>query len=226
MGRSKGKHDTQRTTAIEPGTAAGRGIGLSARQSSDGSPIPGGRPHLGNASTVRQSVPVPDPRPEFRGDMAHGVQPGPGTAHERAEAMQGPNTAHDPRPVFRSPGQGPPPPVPVYVVSTPNAMSQMRDSSMRRYTVAATGGEPTHLLGTNSDRTEVMLLNEDATHPILIASTKANTGQATSIAVLPKGMASYLCLKTQGDLWAISSDSGTPTISIIEVFSKDGSQRV
>lgn len=225
MSRGRGKHDVRQPT-IEPGTAAGRDIGLSDRQTGDPSPIPGGRPHIRNAPSVRQSVATPAPRPEFRGVMAHGVPPGPQTAHERAEAMRGPNSTHDPRPVFHGPGDAPPPPVPVYVVENPNSVATILDSSMRRYTVPATGSEPIHLVGTNGDRVEIKLLNEDASHNILVGYDKASVQNGlTSVSTLPKGMTSYLSLPTKKDLWVISADSGTPIICAIEIFERDHGAR-
>jgi hypothetical protein len=224
MTRGSGKHQPRQPT-VAPNTAAGRDIGLSDRQTGDRSPVPGGRPHIGNHPTVRQSVATAAPRPEFRGVMAHGVVPGPQTAHERAEAMRGPNTTHDPRPVFHGPGDTPPPPVPVYLVSRPNAEDQITDWSPRRLAAPATGTEPVHLVGKNSDRVQLLLLNEDASHHILISNEKAGIVQTTSAVLLPKGMTNYLKFPAQTDIWIISADSGTPTVSVIEIFAKNRGQR-
>lgn len=226
MTRGAGRNQARHPDEVQPNTATGRDIGLSDRQTGDPSPIPGGRPHIRNYPTVRQSVPTPVPRPEFRGVMAHGVPPGPQTAHERAEAMRGPNSAHDPRPEFHDPGSPPPPPVPVYVVENPNSQATVIDSSMRRYTVPATGSEPIHLVGTNSDRVEIKLLNEDSSHNILVGYDKASVQNGTtSVCTLPKSMSSYLTLPTKKDLWVISADSGTPIISAIETFERNDGQR-
>lgn len=234
MTRGKGKNVTRTTPAPEPNTAAGRDIGLSDRQTGDRSPIPGGRPHLSNAPSVRRSVPTTAPRPEFRGVMAHGVPPGPGTAHDRAESMRGPNSAHDPRPRFSDAGNPPPPPVPVYVVQKPNSHAPILGFAPRRYVVPAAGSEPIHLVGKNSDREELLLLNEDANHAIFFSNEKASVQQAanlpagetaTSVGTLPKGMTGYLKLPTQGDVWVVSADSGTPVICALEVAARDGGQR-
>lgn len=224
MTRGRGKH-TVREPEIEPNTAAGRDIGLSDRQSPKGSPIPGGRDHIGNALTVRRSVPTPAPRPEFREVMAHGVQPADHTPHERAEAMRGPNSAHDPAPVFHGPGAPPPPPVPVYKVANPNSESTIVDWSPYHVTVPANTGEPVHLVGSDSDRGVVLVLNEDATHNILISNTKAGVTSGSSYVTLPKGMTSYLKLPFQTDIWAISADTGTAAVSVIRTFEKSGGQR-
>jgi hypothetical protein len=225
MSRGRGRHIV-RPPEIEPNSAAGRDIGLSDRQSPDGSPIPGGRPHLQNPVTVRRSVPVPAPRPEFREFMAHGVQPEDHTPHERAEAMRGPNSAHDPLPTFYGPGQAPPPPVPVFVVENPNSEATIMDWSPRRFTLPANGAEPIHLVGTNSDREELLIINEDTAHNVFLSNTKAGlqTG-TTSMVMLPKGMTSYLKLPFKTEVWAWSADSGTPLVSVIEVFEKNGGQR-
>ncbi len=224
MSRGRGKH-TVREPDIEPNTAAGRDIGLSDRQSPKGSPIPGGRDHIGNHPTVRRSVPTPAPRPEFREFMAHGVQPADHTPHERAEAMRGPNSAHDPNPEFHSPGAKPPPPVPVYTVANPNSEATIVDWSPLHVTVATNGSDPTHLVGTDSDREEVLVLNEDASHSILLSNTKAGITSGSSYVTLPKGMTSYLKLPFKTDIWAVSADSGTPAMSVIRVFEKSGGQR-
>lgn len=224
MTRSRGKH-TVRAPEIKPNTAAGRDIGLSDRQSPDGSPIPGGRDHIQNAPSVRRSVDTPAPRPEFREFMAHGVQPEDHTPHERAEAMRGPNTAHDPRPKFQGAQDRTPPPVPVFMVANPGNESSIMDWSPLRVTLPVTGSEPVHLVGTDSDRDELLLLNEDSAHNIVISNTKAGVVTGSSCVTLPKGMTSYLKVPLQTDVWAISADSSTAVVSVIRVFAKNGGQR-
>src|SRR6185503_10746911 len=100
------------------------------------------------------------------------------------------------------------------------------DWSARRFTLPANGAEPTHLVGTNSDREELLIMNEDASHNIYLSNTKAGVQTASSsMVVLPKGMTSYLKLPFKTDVWAVCADSGTPLVSIIEVFERNGGQR-
>jgi hypothetical protein len=224
MTRAQGKRNTPRTPEITD-TGEGRDIGLSDRVLGTPSPIPGGEQHLLNHETMRQTVPVQVPRPEFRGTMAHGVPAEKHTAHERAATMRGPNTTHDPAPALDRPSGHPVAPVPVTIVQEGRDIRSLRTTSERRYVVPAFGGaDPIRLIGRNSDRVQVLLLNEDATHHIRLSKTIAGLQIQHFGAVLPATTSSYLKLKTQDELYAISDDSGTPAISIIEEFERPQSE--
>lgn len=224
MSRAQGKHGTGRSVEVTaPESAEGRDIGLSDRQLGTPSPIPGGEKHLVNHQTMRQAVPEVEPRPEFRGVMTHGVPPEKHTAHERAASMRGPDSTHDPKPHYAE-KKVPIPPVPVIVVSTGNDIRSLRSSSDRRYTLPAAGSEPVRLVGANSHRVEILLLNEDPSHHIRFSKFIASLQSPHNGAVLPATSSSYLKLTTQDELYGISDDSGTPTISIIEVFDSPNSE--
>lgn len=221
-----GNHRTQpRAVEIQPGSPEGRDIGLSDRQLGTPSPIPGGEDHLVNPQTVRHTIPTPVPRPEFRGDMTHGVPPEKHTAHERADSMRGPNSTQDPQPTVEH--HKPPqnvPPVPVYIVEQGRDVRPMRTSSHRRMQVPAAGSQPERLIGRNSGRIEVLLLNEDATHNIRFSNGIGELNGPSFGSVLPCTTSSYLKLKTQDELYGVSDDSATPYISIIEVFDRAQSE--
>jgi hypothetical protein len=75
--------------------------------------------------------------------------------------------------------------------------------------------------GRNENRVEIQLLNEDTATDIRFATTLVQLA-AGSGALLPWPANSYLTIKTQGELYAIgASGSGTPRLSIIEVFEQD-----
>jgi hypothetical protein len=230
MGRSHGRRGTKdcRTPEIDPDSAEARDIGMSDRELGTPSPIPGGELHLTNHQTMRQSTPTAEPRPEFRGVMAHGVPAEKHTAHERADAMRGPNSAKDPRPAPapgpRGPHTHPVPPVPVVIVSEGRDTRPLRTSSHRRYQVPVAGTEPIRLVGRNSQRVQLLMLNEDATHNIRFGQTMADLNQPSSGTVLPATTSSYLKFETQDELYAVSDDDSAPFISIIEVFDRPNSE--
>jgi hypothetical protein len=229
MGRSHGHRGVKgvRPAQVEPGSAEGRDIGLSDRELGDPSPIPGGETHLVNHQTMRQLAPTPVPRPEFRGDMAHGVPPEKHSAHERAAAMRGPNSAHDPRPVpphEPGPHEHPVPPVPVTIVEQGRDTRPLRTSSHRRYQLPPAGSEAVRLVGRNSGRVDLLMLNEDPTHNIRFAQRPSELDQPNAGTVLPATTSSYLRIRTQDELYGVSDDDASPFISIIEVFDKAESE--
>lgn len=231
MSRASGRRGTAPVRKVEseeitPDSPEGRDIGLSDRTLGTPSPIPGGEQHLLNHQTMRQPVPTTLPRPEFRGTMAHGVPAGTHSAHERADAMRGPNTAHDPKPVLpkhRAPD--PVPPVPVIVVEDGRGIRSLRSSSHRRYALPLAGTEPIRLCGRNSDRVQILLLNEDDATGGRFAQSIADLISPDSGSLLPSAMGSYLRLTTQDELYAVSeAPDMSPYVSIIEVFDKGQSE--
>ena len=222
MSRSRGKHTGRSAaTAIDPDSPEGRQLGMSPRTQGVPSPIPGGRPHIQNAPTIRQEVPVPDAWPEVRDLNAHGVPPGSATTRERAEIERGPNTVHRGRPGHH-PAKERPTPVPVYVVQD-GEPDIIRSAAPRHFVLpAASGanvGDPVRICGRDGTRTEVQILNESSSSDIRFAqrpSDLANGGGA----LLPWPSNSWLTIKTQDELYAISKDTGTPTISVIQIFER------
>lgn len=213
-GRARGKHDVQRTPGL-PDDGARRGIGETGRMGSDPSPIPGGKVHLENEITTRQRTPVPDSRAEVKDLNAHGVPPGAATFRERADSIRGANDHKIIAPEYE---QAPrlTAPVPVRIVQD-GRVATLRTSSHRNFAVQASTGEAVRLCGQDHNRVDLRLLNESATSAIRFAERASDLigGHGT---LLPSSMSSYLSLDTQDELWAISADSGTPAISIIQVF--------
>lgn len=233
MGRAKGK-GTSRKPCITPGSPEGLAIGLSDRQQGQGSPriagesspIPGGRDHLANYPTQEQKVPIPVPRPEFRGVMAHGVEPEHHSAHERAEAMRGPNDHKPLKPHYAGSGPGQPVPVPVYVVAERGGPRPLRTATTRRVLVPALNADPIILCGKDFNRTTVRLMNDDATaiirfsnDPTALVQDPATSGATVRTiggAKLPAAMSAYQPIETQDEIWGIvQAATGTAEISII-----------
>lgn len=217
MSRAQGKH-TQRKVTIEPDTPEGRQIGMSDRTVAAPSPIPGGETHIVNYETVRQRVPVPDSPPEYGNMNAHGVPPGKSTFHDRAELERGPN---DHKPVKPAPVAKPvekPAPIPVYVVTQGGGSRMLRTATARQVTLQASTGEAVRLCGVNNRRSHLLLLNESQSSDARIGQTIGDVETGGGGALLPWPGNSYLKLDTQDEMWAISADAGTPTISVIEEF--------
>lgn len=217
MSRARGKHTERippQVTSDEDPEA--RDVGASTRTQGIPSPIPGGRPHLLNAQAMRHQVPVPDAKGEYRGVNAHGVLPGTHTTRERAEFMRGPNDLQPLTPHYRPP-EPREPVVPVRIVE--QASSKIRSAAPHHITLQASTGEPVRLCGVDPNRVMVLLLNESQSSDARFAQLDRDlTGGGG--ALLPWPMNSYLKIPTQDELWAISADSGTPTISIIQVFDR------
>jgi hypothetical protein len=218
MNRAQGKHRQRKPTVpeIQPDSPEGRQLGMSDRMQGTPSPIPGGRPHISNAPTIRHKVPTPDSRPEITDQNAHGVPHGSATSRERAEVERGPNTIHQDRPRH---GPGPadvPRPIPVYVVQDHN-QRVYRSAAPRHFTLPAAGGEPVRLCGRDLSRTAVLILNESGSSDIRFGQRPADLNNGGG-ALLPWPSNSYVRLTTQDELYAISKDSGTPAISVIQEF--------
>lgn len=219
-----GDTPTKDATAYPPDSLQARGAGVSDRTDDGvyGSPIPGGRPHLGNSDTVRNRVVSPEPAPEFTGMMAHGVPGGRHTPHERAEAMRGPNGTGRAPAAPAAPRTDPVPPVPVYLVSGQGENVPRRLATPVRTFVPPLGKEPTKLCGIDPHRYRVGLLNEDAAVVGRISDLPGGlaapgTG-ATMAAALPAVTNSYLWIHTQGELWANADGTAGIYVSVIQEF--------
>lgn len=220
MSRGSGRRQRQpRPEDIEPGSAEGRQLGLSDRVQGHPSPIPGGRPHLSNAPAVRHTVPVPASDPEIGMGNAHGVVPGSHTNAERADAERGPNTVHAsmPRPQHH-PVRERPAPIPVVLVQDYNS-NVFRSAAPHAFTVPPNTADPVRVCGRDLTRTEVMILNESAAQSIRIAQTLADLTNGGG-ALVPAAGASYLKLRTQDELWAVSTAGTAATLSVIQVFER------
>lgn len=215
MSRAHGKHSrrTPEAVAVDPQSPEGRQLGMSPRTQGVPSPIPGGRPHISNAPTVRQQVPVPDAPPEVRDLNAHGVPPGSATTRERAEIERGPNTVHRDQPRHH-PAKSVPAPVPVYVVQ--DDRNQVIRSAYPHHFLAPATGEPVRLCGRDPGRTAVLLLNEDSSNGVRFAQRQSDLN-AGGGALLPSAMSSYLRIDTQDELYGISATGTAATLSVIQI---------
>lgn len=223
MSRAKGRTGRQREPRVEdikPDSPEGRQLGLSERVQGHPSPIPGGRQHISNAPAVRHQVPVPPSDPEIGMGNAHGVVPGSHTNAERADAERGPNTVHHtmPRPQGQ-PHRERPAPIPVFVVQDAHN-DVIRSAAPHNFTVPGNTSDPVHICGQDPTRAEVMILNESTTQNIRIAQTPADLGNGGG-ALIPYPSNSYVKIKTQDHLYALSTSGTAATISVIQVFERD-----
>lgn len=221
MTRARGRHMPRKPVIeeVDPDSPLGHQLGMSTRTQGVPSPIPGGRPHVSNAPTGRQEVPIPDSRAEVRYDNAHGVPPGSGTAHERAELERGPNTihSHDEPPRLEAPKERPVP-VPVYLVQDRD-QNVIRTAAPHKFTAPGNTADPVRICGRDGTRTEVMILNESTVQDIRIAQTVADLTNGGG-ALLPYPSNSYVTVKTQDELWVLSTSATAATVSVIQVFER------
>lgn len=229
-GRVAGKHaprmgegSDQTTQGVDPDSPEGREYGMSKRVQGAPSPIPGGKEHISNAQSFRHKVPAPAPADftDLPVDNVHGVPPGTHNGYSRAQLMrgklagkQGPDQYYTEQPTT-------PRPVPVYVVENADKTPVFRSAAPRSFTLPPAGSAPTMLCGRDPDRVEILLLNESTTDNIRFGYTY-NDVQNGGGALLPYSSNSYLRLRTQDTLYAVSADSGTPTISVIQVYDQSG----
>lgn len=213
------------TEQADPESPEGRGTGASKRTQGVPSPIPGGRPHIGNHPAVRREPPIPAPQREYRGIMQHGVVAGSYTTTERADMERGgPNDVKPHGPHHGHDGHQRPIPVPVYIVQPFGGPEVFLTAGAISRTVPANTGEPIRLCGRDPRRSRLLLLNEDASHNVRFAQRQADLVSGPGGgggALLPKAMTSYLVLSCQDELWAISADTGTPAVSIIQEFEQE-----
>jgi Uncharacterized protein involved in copper resistance len=224
MSRAKGRTGSQRqptTEDIKPESPEGRQLGLSPRVQGHPSPIPGGRPHIKNAPSIRHTVPVPPSDPEIGMGNAHGVIPGSHTNAERADHERGPNTVHAtmPKPQHH-PVHERPSPIPVFIVE--NAHDDViRSAAPRSMTVPGnTGADPVRVAGRDPGRTAVLILNESTSSDIRFAQRPGDLN-AGGGALLPWPTNSYTRVDTQDELWALSASATAAKLSVIHVFERE-----
>jgi hypothetical protein len=218
MSRGGGKH-SQRTPEIphvDPDSPKGHQLGMSVRTQGVPSPIPGGKEHIQNAPTFRQKVPVADSKPEITDLNAHGVPPGSATSRERAEIMRGPNSVHQrnaqPPPARRER----PAPIPVNIVQD-DRPQVIRAAFPHTFIVPAnTGADAVRICGRDPSRKYVMILNESTAHNIRIGQRVADLNNGGG-ALIPWPGNSYVRIDTQDELYALSADSSSAQVSVIQV---------
>jgi hypothetical protein len=179
MTRARGRKEDHRPAIVDPDSPEGQGYGESVRTAGAESPIPGGIQHLTNPQTMRQQVPVQEPRPEFRGMMAHGVPPEAHTPRERAENMRGPDDFRPIIPVFEKLPQIPKP-VPVEIVT--GGAKQLLTIATQFFTVPAAGTECIRISGKDLERSEIGLLVETAPGSVASPAVVTPAVPATTVA--------------------------------------------
>lgn len=221
MGRASGKASRRPPRAGEVLTPdEQRDIGQSPMQDPAGSPIPGLTGNIVNYETVRQEVPVPEPRAQNAGWMAHGVPPEQDTTEERAQSMRGGDFArrgqiHLEKPLER------PVAVPVYIVEAEGGSSVIRCAYPRHITVPNSAADPVRICGRNGNRNRIGLLNEDTATNIRFAQRPSDLGNGGG-ALLPWPNTSYMWFETQDELYAVTVSSTLSVVmSVIEEFSQE-----
>lgn len=204
------------------------------------SPIPGGAtggPHLANHPTVRQSVPVPESKPEHRGIMAHGVPLGKEEFTDRQHAVHmrgedtenlGPNAPAPPKPHYKQPPQKPTP-VPVYMVDSPGQGSRpLHTMAGDHFTVPAKTADPIRIAGRDLNRSEIMLLVETpagssgaAPQGVRIDHEVGNLTAGGGI-LIPAGTGSYQRFHMCDELFAVSTDASACTLSVAYLYGVAG----
>lgn len=186
--------------------------------------IPGGIRHVdANAPVEHQEPAVAEPLEEFRGMMAHGVPPA-DVGHYNREMAEHARHPYKPGHEEIPPGTAP---VPVYIVEGGSGPRPLAHASTRHITVPAAGGEPVSVCGQDASRSLIQLLNEDSTHNCRFGQLgdlqydPQNTA-VTGGARLPAGATGYTVIRTQGPLYVVSEDSGTPVLSVILEFEIPG----
>lgn len=231
MGRASGR---KMPREIKPGTPEGDYIGLSDRQTPGpdkgyDSPIkagPTGGPHITNHPTVRQQVPVPEPKPEYRGVMEHGVPADfQENTRERADQERGPNIGqHSVKPVYKD-ARHKPEPVPVYIVQLGGGTHPLKKAVVKHVLVnSMNGSDPILICGRDLNRTKVRLCNTDSTNNIriaqdptaLVADVGSGSPPSRTIggAIIAKGMTGYQDIETQDELWAVNTAASGTTVEL------------
>jgi hypothetical protein len=167
MGRASGKRNIPREPTVggEPGSGKGREIGQSVLQDPSGSPIPGLTGNIVNYETTRQKVPVPEPRDEYEGILAHGVPNSSQTTEERATMVRDGTLAQfdpaAPPRMVKIPVV--PEPIPVYVTNPAGGGRAITSMAGQRISIPAQGTAATRITARDESRQELYLMVETAT---------------------------------------------------------------
>jgi hypothetical protein len=176
--------------------------------------LPGGKGHTVNPPTRPEKPAVPPERPADY-HKYHGV-PSDDGQYEVPDGEVG--KTPKPAPVEKIPDA-----VPVYIVEGTSARVIRTASPRHIICPASTAAEPVRVCGKNTRRARIGLLNEDTATDIRIGAARGDLltgpGGALGGSLVPWPCNSYLWLETQDELYAIGAKgSGTPLLSIIEVF--------
>ena len=178
--------------------------------------LPGGKTHVVNPPT-RQVKPggVPERPADYH--KYHGV-PSDDGPYELPPGDITPGPAPMPAPMVHEA-------VPVYIVEEPEKHRVRRDCVATNINIPAAGAEPTRVCSENPQRVEILILNEDSNNDIrfssdlteLITTGAQGTGPAAGGALLWHGTNSYTKLRTQGELWAVSTAAASVRMSVVEI---------
>jgi hypothetical protein len=217
MTRANGrKGHTGRPVTVTPEEA--RNIGLSDLQNPEGSPVPGLTGNIKNVATTRQRPATgEDGKREFDGWLAHGVESGAETHHERAAHERG--GAHRASPGHSHAAPYIPPPVPVTIVQGDKG-NVFISAAPRHITIPNSGTDPVRLCG-RSHRIRIGFLNEDTAVNIRFATRPSDLGNGGG-ALLPYVVNSYSWFQTQDELYAVTTSSTVSVVlSIIEEYDQE-----
>ena len=191
-----------RRTAVSPHSGEGRELGLDDRE------IPGGLNHLANAESHVSKAHVPATE-HIKAGEAHGVPPRdpdePYASPRPGERVVTPKPAQLPREEDA---------VPVFIVEGPGRQRVRRDVAAEQITVPAAGSDPVRVCSVDSNRVQISLLNDDAANDNQFSESIGTVIEQRG-AILPHGATSYRTLKTQGELWALSTAASAVKMSKI-----------
>lgn len=206
MTRAAGKHGPRRPQVSDEEKAY---IGADVEVPGPERDVPGGRTHIVQKVLPPATKPATtEPKPQFRGMMAHGVEPD-GQHWDRPDPSGNSKVAIEyAKPVI------PPVPVPVYIVTQGSARRTRKMATVRRITCPQAGQTPI-MLGTDNDNIiSIKLLNEDSSNDVRFSHDMAGLASSTA-ALLPHAMTSYLKIETQSMLFVAADGAHNPIVSVI-----------
>lgn len=221
MSRAKGRQPRRGPSSDGPGVASSA-PDISPEEASRGGredrDIPGGREHLINPVVAPPTAPnAAPPRNQFRGTLAHGVQPD-GQHWDRPRGRSGPAPLPTGKVVEA------PVPVPVRIVQDDDRQPINLAFFDNVLVPIATAPEPVRLCNTDPRRTAVQLLNETPTTGAPVGTRIGSLDDVTAGrgALLPPAMGGYLELDTHDEIFAISADGNANRVSVILLTEKPG----
>lgn len=180
--------------------------------------LPGGVRHLVNPQTFVDSPAPYEPRPADY-HKEHGVEP-----HDWGQYVTPPDESEHypverPAPLVHVPDA-----VPVYQVEAPHKQRWIRTATPYNVNIHDPSKEPSRICNRDPNRVELLILNEDSTTDIrigLLADLQQDPAQgagAGSGALIWHGTNSYTKIKTQDNLWGVTTISGTSArLSVISI---------
>jgi hypothetical protein len=181
--------------------------------------IPGGKQHIVNAPThpVRPGPEDVEVRPADLHKF-HGVEP-----HDLGQYVTPPDATQDQDAPKPEPEPQITDAVPVYIVESPES-KVIRKNILFNINVGNSTTRPVRICGTDPNRVEIQVLNEDSATDIRICETEAGlqlasaqgTGPAGDGALIWHGTNSYTRIRGQGELYALTtSATASARLSVI-----------